>query len=65
MLSILSVFNSSSSKWEGLYANLTGMENLRVFAGLRGITRRRIEEAAEFTALARALKKKPAPIPWA
>lgn len=53
-LSLLSVLIEAP----GLYANLTGRENLRVFAGLRGISRSRIEEVADFTALGRALKKK-------
>ncbi len=42
----------------GLYFNLTGIENLKVFASLRQIPRKRLEEVIEFTGLGHALKKK-------
>ncbi|HCA30505.1 MAG TPA: lantibiotic ABC transporter ATP-binding protein [Ruminococcaceae bacterium] len=42
----------------GLYYNLSGMDNLKLFAKLRGITKQRLDEVIEFSGLGPALKKK-------
>ncbi len=42
----------------GLYLDMTGYDNLKIFAGLRNVSKKRIEEIAEFTDLKDALKKK-------
>lgn len=41
----------------GLYFNLTGLENLKLFAGLRNIPKGRLQEVAELTGLGPALGK--------
>jgi ABC-2 type transport system ATP-binding protein len=42
----------------GLYYNLSGLDNLHLFAGLRGISKKRVDEVIEFTGLSGALKKR-------
>lgn len=42
----------------GLYYNLSGMDNLKLFARLRGISKQRLDEVIEFSGLGPALKKK-------
>ncbi len=42
----------------GLYYNLSGLDNLRLFAGLRGLGKVRVAEVIEFTGLGSAVKKK-------
>src|SRR5690554_835004 len=40
----------------GLYYNLSGRDNLELFAGFRGIPRKRVKEVISFTGLERSLK---------
>ncbi len=42
----------------GLYYNLSGMDNLKLFANLRKISKQRLEEVIEFSGLGHAIKKK-------
>lgn len=42
----------------GLYFNLSGMDNLKLFARLQGVPRERLAEVIEFSGLGNALKKK-------
>ncbi|MEF2783663.1 MAG: ABC transporter ATP-binding protein [Clostridium sp.] len=42
----------------GLYLDMTGYDNLKIFAGLRNVSKERLEEIAKFTNLKDALKKK-------
>ncbi|MDD3073516.1 MAG: ATP-binding cassette domain-containing protein [Eubacteriales bacterium] len=42
----------------GLYYNLSGLDNLKLFANLRKISKQRLEEVIEFSGLGHALKKK-------
>lgn len=42
----------------GLYYNLTGLENLQLFASLRGVGKARLQEVIEFTGLNKSLKKR-------
>lgn len=42
----------------GLYYNLNGWDNLRLFASLRGLPRKRVDEVIAFTGLSQALKKR-------
>lgn len=42
----------------GLYCNLSGLNNLQLFAGLRKVTTQRVNEVIKFTGLDSALKKK-------
>ena len=42
----------------GLYYNLSGMDNLRLFAKLRGVPKERIQEVIEFTGLGNRLQVK-------
>ena len=41
----------------GLYFNLSGIDNLKLFAGLRKIPKGRLDEVADFTGLGSALKR--------
>jgi len=42
----------------GLYYNLSGMDNLKLFAALRGVSAKRLDEVIEFSGLGQALKKR-------
>lgn len=42
----------------GLYYNLSGRDNLKLFAALRGVSAKRLAEVIEFSGLGQALKKK-------
>lgn len=42
----------------GLYFNLSGLDNLLLFASLRGIPRKRVDEVVEFTGLGQSIKKR-------
>src|SRR5690554_156820 len=48
---------SSLIEAPGLYPNLSGWENLKIFSHLRHVSPQRREEVADFTGLGRALKK--------
>lgn len=41
----------------GLYFNLSGLDNLLLFASLRGISRKRVDEVVEFTGLGKSIRK--------
>lgn len=42
----------------GLYFNLSGLDNLQLFASLRGVSKQRVNEVIEYTGLGKNLSKK-------